>query len=100
MQLINLTTTIGMFKRDSFIFGLITGLFAAAISTAIIYIALKLTKSYDLFAQGKIFMLGIIINLILIRYYIKNLKFMETGKGLITISLICVLLFYYYQYHK
>lgn len=89
-----------MYKRDSFIFGLITGLFAAAISTAIIYLIVKLTNAVDLMAQGKIFMLGIVLNLILIRYYIKNLKFMETAKGLVTISLIFIILFYYYQYHK
>jgi len=89
-----------MYKRDSFIFGLITGLFAAAISTAIIYLIIKFTNAVDLMAQGKIFMLGIVLNLILIRYYIKNLKFMETAKGLVTISLIFIILFYYYQYHK
>ena len=89
-----------MYKRDSFIFGLITGLFAAAISTAIIYLIVKLTNAVDLMAQGNIFMLGIVLNLILIRYYIKNLKFMETAKGLVTISLIFIILFYYYQYHK
>ena len=89
-----------MFKRDSFIFGLVAGLFTAAVSTALIYLVLKLTNSIDLMAQGKIFMLGIVINLLLIRYYIKNLKFMATAKGLITISLLCILLFYYYQYHK
>ena len=91
---------IGMFKKDSIIFGLITGLLTAAISTALIYLVLKLTNSIDLLAQGKIFMFGLVINLLLIRYYIKNLKFMETGKGLVTITLLCLLLFYYYQYHK
>ena len=91
---------IGMFKKDSIIFGLITGLLTAAISTALIYLVLKLTNSIDLLAQGKIFMFGMVINLLLIRYYIKNLKFMETGKGLVTITLFCLLLFYYYQYHK
>jgi len=86
-----------MFKKDSFVFGIILGILAPFL----FYLTLHLLLYFIdiLFNTGKILQdsnlqfLSLIANIVLIRIYFKNLKLEKTGKGLLVITFAFLLFF-------
>jgi hypothetical protein len=86
-----------MFKKDSFVFGIILGILAPFL----FYIVLHLLFYFidTLFNTGKILQesnfqfLSLIANIFLIRVYFKNLKFEKTGKGLLIVTFAFIFFF-------
>lgn len=87
-----------MRNRDSFVFGLIIGLLLPAIGFVIFYLLDMLAQ--PLFSRDQICktttiqLVSIALNLFAIRYYFVNLKFEKSGKGVLLVTFIYLILFF------
>ena len=89
-----------MLKKDLFWLGSLIGLILPLIFFGFLYLfSLFLENgSYldQVFSFHKILLISVFINLIPIRYYLVNLKFDHTGRGLILITFVLVLFYFLY----
>ncbi len=90
---------IGLFKKDDYIFGAIIGVVFPVISAFIIYITLQLLNS-DVEQYIKVFLLSIVINILLIRYYLQTLKYEKTGKAILFVTFILLIAFFIYYFKQ
>ncbi len=90
---------IGLFKKDDYILGSIIGAVCPVISAFIIYITLQLLNN-DVEQYFKVFLLSIVINILLIRYYFKVLKYEKTGRAILFVTFILLIAFFLYYFKK
>ena len=91
---------IGIFKKDNYIVGSIIGIAIPIISALIIFITLQLFGYNDIEQYIKFFLLSVVINILLIRYYLVALKFEKTGKSLLFVTFILLIAFFIYFFKK
>lgn len=87
-----------MLKKDNIVIGMVIGLALPAI----LYVLLKLVniaiinfwhESFQI-REHTMLLLSIFINLVPIRYYFVNLKFDKTGRGLLLVTFVLMILFF------
>jgi hypothetical protein len=90
---------------DNFLFGVLTALLCLGLSYFLIYgLRLLLINHYGnpfVFAEPKIQLLSVLINIILFRLMTVNLKKEKTGRGILftTVILTFIYFFLYSRYH-
>lgn len=91
---------IGMFKKDNYVFGSILGVILITISLLLIYVVMLSLGKSDIFQYYKIYLLTLIPNILLMRYYLKVLNYEKTGKALLFVSFILFFAYFYFQFKK
>ena len=90
-------------KKDSWILGLLLGIFIPVILYGILYLidliivnflGVNLTREHHL-----LYLLSLVGNLFPIRYYLVSLKFEKTGFGVL-ITTIAIILIYFFMYYQ
>jgi hypothetical protein len=90
----------GLFKKDNYLLGSMIGILLPLISAVIIFIVLQLLGNLDINQNIKIYLLSIVLNILLIRYYFINLKFEKTAKALIFVTFIVLIAFFIYYFKR
>ena len=89
---------IAQLKKDQYATGIIIGLILPIISFALVYLLnlalIKLSLASYYLELKSHFLLSIAVNVLPIRYYFVNLKFEKTGRGVLLITFILVMLFF------
>jgi chromate transport protein ChrA len=84
--------------RDNILFGFVTGLLLPLPVFLILLCILILVQHFFQIGIGikqmDVFLLGLVANMILIRHYFVTRRYEQTGKGLIFITLICLIAFF------
>jgi hypothetical protein len=85
-------------NRDKLSLGLLLGILIP-VPVALIFAVLVRLIQVNFLILGEtrlvnMFLLGIAVNIVLMRYYILKLNFISTAKGLIIVSVILVLIFF------
>jgi len=85
-------------KKDKLSFGLILGLLIPVPVGLVFAVILSLVQvNFLILGETRLvnmLLLGVALNIILMRYYILKLKFLNTAKGLIIASIAIVLIFF------
>jgi len=89
-----------MFKKNSYILGILLGVGSPAVTFGILYLlhllaVLALGKE-ELLKLSSILLISLVINLVVLRYYFVKLKFDKTGRGVLLVTFVCFLLFFYF----
>lgn len=91
-----------IFKNDSFLLGLILGIAAPWALLGIIfgidYLLRQLLKMPILISSSTMQLFAIVANVLLIRYYMVNLKYDKTGRGLLILTFIYIIAFFANEY--
>ena len=90
----------GRFKKDSNIFGALLGVMTIVITFIVVFAVNYIFKFEDEILQKKLFLLCIIPNVFLIRYYFKVLFFEKTGKSILFISFAFLVAFTIYFFKR
>lgn len=84
--------------NDKISLGIILGLIAPIPALILFMVLLRLFQTYmHMFVRVRdadMFLLGLAVNLIIMRYYIVKLKFEKTGKTLLVLTVLLILLFF------
>ena len=86
-----------IFNHDSYLFGIVLGTVAPAVFLFVIWYLIKIFaglfyfRGYDL---REIYLLGLIINLVFIRYYIINAKLFKTMQSIVAVSFIWMIVYF------
>lgn len=91
---------IGIFKKDDYAVGSIIGIVLPIVSALIIFITLQLFEYNDIEQYFKFFLLSIVINILLIRYYLITLKYEKTGKAILFVTFMVLIAFFIYFFKK
>ena len=91
---------IGRFKKDDYVLGSIIGIVFPVISAFIIFIILQLFGYTDIEQYIKIYLLSIVINILLMRYYLQTLKCEKTGKAILFVTFILLIAFFIYFFKR
>jgi hypothetical protein len=90
-----------MLKRDSIYFGIFIGLLFPAALYGILYLAAGLVETGTAWARPfekeRMALLSMVVNLILIRLYFVKWKMDKTGRGVLLITFILVILFFIFK---
>ena len=85
-------------KKDNFIFGFILGIIFPALLYGIIWITNFILMEMNVirfpFDRETHILISSIANLLLVRYYFVNLKYDKTGRGVLIITFISIILFF------
>lgn len=88
-------------KKDKTFLGILLGLLIPVPVAMVLAVILRLLQiNFRLLGGTRItdmFLLGLALNLIVMRYYILKLKFEKTGKGLLITTVILMLLFFLFM---
>lgn len=88
---------LNFFKKDDYVFGAFLGLAAPAVLLAIIhYATIYFNRIFDAgnFQVGKFYPFSILLNLLFIRLYLVNLKFEKTGKSVVAVTFLIIILYF------
>jgi hypothetical protein len=89
------------FKRDSYIFGGLIGLFLPIIIHLLIILIAHVLKSIfgvDLSSYlDSLRLLSVVINLLPMRYYLVKLKYDMTGRSILLVTFIYILVYFWVQ---
>lgn len=91
---------IGQFKKDNYILGSIIGLLLPMLSALIIYVVLRFLGYADFTEYIKVYLLSIVINIFLIRYYMINLNFEKTARAILFVTFIYLIAFFVYYFKR
>ncbi len=87
-----------MLKKDNWILGIIIGVVNPAVILGLLYIIFYLTESrqqkYMLLSPEHTPLISIFFNLIIFRYYMVNLKYDKTGRGILLATMIIAIFFF------
>jgi hypothetical protein len=87
-----------MLKRDNIPFGIVIGLALTAIFFGLLKLANIALESFwnenFKIKDHTILLLSIFINIVPIRYYFVNLKFDKTGRGVLLVTFILMVIFF------
>ena len=92
-----------MLKKNSWLLGIALGILMPLTSYAIMYYA-NIFISEEIFNKPPIFrdltirVLAIVSNILVFRYYMVNLKYDYTGRGILLVTFIAVIMFFYFYY--
>jgi uncharacterized membrane protein len=85
-------------KKDKFSLGVLIGLVIPLPIAVLFAVILRLIQAnFNILENTRItdmLLLGVAVNLLIMRYYIVKLKFENTAKGLIIVSFVIILLFF------
>jgi hypothetical protein len=90
---------------DNFLFGMLTAILCLSISYFLLYGIRAVVVSYYgnpfLFAEPKIQMIAVVINIVVFRFVLVTFKKEKTGRGILfaTVVLIFIYFFLYSRYH-
>jgi hypothetical protein len=92
-----------IFKQDSLLLGLITGIIAPWVLFAVLYylfewIGMLFLHIPYFLRTSTIELLSIVVNVFAMRYYMVKLRFEKTGKGFLIITFIYILAFFAHEY--
>jgi hypothetical protein len=90
----------GVFKKDSYLFGSILGIGLLIVSLLLIYVIMISIGKSDINQYFKIYLLSVIPNILVMRYYLKVLAFEKTGKAVLFVTFILFIAYFYYQLKK
>ena len=86
------------YRKDDLIFGIIAGILCPAIIYFSLYgLEWLIIHSFSIprfLDYKKLVMLSLIFNILLFRYYMVKLKFDGTGRGILIVTVVIVLLFF------
>lgn len=86
-----------MFKKDSVWLGLGAGLFFPAVAFLIVEV---IKKNLVFLAKDDLLYIGCVaINMLLLNYAYKR-DMEQTGRGIISATFVCALIFFYYKFNK
>jgi len=87
-----------MLKKDAFLFGLLIGLVLPVVFFMLLYFGGKLLVDIELFEslhdKGTIQLISIFVNLFPIKYYFVNLKYEQSGRGVLLMTFVLALLYF------
>lgn len=90
-----------MLKRDHFVFGIFIGLIIPVMLYALIllinYLLVNAAVTHIYLERKSHILIGIAGNLLPIRYYFVSLKFDKTGRGILLITFILLILFFAFK---
>ena len=92
-----------MLKKNSWLLGIALGILMPLTSYAIMYYA-NIFISEEIFNKPPIFrdltirVLAIVSNILVFRYYMVNLNYDYTGRGILLVTFIAVIMFFYFYY--
>lgn len=90
-----------MLKRDNIFFGIFLGLVLPLALFSLLFLAGTLTEPGSAWARpferDRMALLSMVINLLLIRLYFVRWKLDKTGRGVLLITFILVLLFFIFK---
>lgn len=92
-----------MLKKNSWILGIVLGVLTPLTSYAIMYYA-NIYISEEIFDRPPVFrdltlrVLAVVSNILVFRYYMVNLKYDYTGRGILLVTFITVIIFFYLYY--
>jgi len=85
-------------KSNNFITGAILGLIIPVPTAVIFAVMIRLIQiNFQFLTRVKmadLFLLGLAVNLLVMRYYIRKLKLENTGKGILVVTLALVAVFF------
>lgn len=85
-----------MLRRNSFLFGLLIGLAMPSIVFGILYTLNYFTGLFDhppvILSGQKMMFASSALNIIPIRYYFKNSELEKTGQGILSVTVVLVLM--------
>ncbi|MFP4472081.1 MAG: hypothetical protein ACLFPE_15470 [Bacteroidales bacterium] len=87
-------------KKNSYAFGAFLAVVSPVVFLFIIYWLFAFFSSFaNLRPYGieKFYLLAISINLLLMRYYLVNAKFVKTGKSILAVTFIFMIFFFVFQ---
>jgi membrane protein YdbS with pleckstrin-like domain len=89
-------------KKDSFWLGLAVGTLLPLIVTVILYfVVISFPNSetgMQVLRTSTVFILGIVPNALLLRYYLVNLKADKTGRGILLVTFVFAIIYFVYYY--
>jgi hypothetical protein len=87
-----------MFKQDKTSFGIQLGLGSPlavfGVLYLIIFLVVKIGGMEPFMTQNSLIILSVVLNFIWIRYYFNTLKFQETGKGILLVTFVLIMIFF------
>lgn len=88
-----------MLKKDNWLLGIFIGIVLPAIILLLLYLVLNITgithERLPVLKTENIPLLGIFFNMIVFRYYMVNLKYDKTGRGILLITIIYAVIFFF-----
>ena len=87
-----------MFKKDSFLSGIVIGIVAPPLAFGVLFLINMLIAwlvgSFDGLPVVSLYLLSLVVNLLLLRYYFVKAKFDRTGRGILLITFIGFFLYF------
>lgn len=91
-----------LLKRDNFLLGIIIGIIAPWIPFGILYSVIYFISTFyggvHFVTTSTLQLLAIVINVLIMRYYLVKLKFDKTGKGLLLVTFMYILAYFVNDY--
>ncbi|MBM3403477.1 MAG: hypothetical protein FJY10_01135 [Bacteroidetes bacterium] len=91
-------------NRDSFLFGILIALILPALSFGVLFGLNSLIRqlfNFETFLTVfRLLLLSLVLNLLLLRYYLVARKFEKSGKGVLLITFALTLIFFIYHFLK
>jgi lipid-A-disaccharide synthase-like uncharacterized protein len=90
-----------MFKKDSWILGIALGIVTPLIIYGLLYAGVKYWSTlnnalhFELVKQSTLQLAGIFVNMFTFRYYMVNLRYDKTGRGILLATFVYAGLFVY-----
>lgn len=85
-----------MFKHDSWLQGILSGLALIIITASVIYLLIPLIGDSMIVPKEKAYILGIVPNLLLLRWFYKTKKLIKTGNGILIVTIIATIGFLFW----
>lgn len=86
------------FKKDNFLFGIALGITSGVAGAFIAFLIDVLiggnSNACSLINRDAIYLITVVPSLFLLRYYLRPLHFIKTGKGILLIAFILVIMFF------
>lgn len=88
-----------MLKKDSFLLGALLGILLPALAFAVIfgidYGIRTLNGATEVLEQSTMVLISIFVNLFTMRYYLVSLKSDKTGRGILMVTFLLAMVFFY-----
>ncbi len=91
-----------MWKHDNFFIGAFTALILSLITAFLVILTGPWVYRLfsDFIPQNKLLLLAFIPSIIMVRYYLRNLKFEKAGMGSVTIVFLLIILYFIFLDNK
>ncbi len=95
-----MNSLINFFKKNSYGLGIVLAIIAPVIALFVIYFIvmfIALLIGFKPYGLENFYLLALAVNLILMRYYMVGLKFIRTGKSILVVTFLIVILYFIFQ---